>query len=99
MPSSKNYKRDYKQEAATESPERKKFRDMRMAARRAFDKSYAAAHNGGHIPEGYDVDHIDPLSLGGKSVPSNERIIPSHNNRSYARTSSGKIKKSAYKVK
>ena len=39
MPSSPNYKRDYKQEARTDSPLRKKKRAMRNKARRVAQKA------------------------------------------------------------
>lgn len=91
MPSSKNYIRNYKQEARTESPERKLDRAKRMVARRAFEK---ASKSG--IPEGYDVNHIKPLSRGGSNLPSNTDLRRSSPNRSYPRTKTGSMK-SLYK--
>ena len=87
MPSSPNYVRDYKQEAATESPERKKFRAERVKARREFAKAL-----GHKIPAGYDVDHVKPLSKGGSNKASNLALQKSSDNRSYPRTKGGKMK-------
>ena len=86
MPSSKNYVRDYRQEAASESSIRKEDRRKREVARRAFIKA------SGPIPPGIDVNHIDPLSKGGSNKPSNWDLEKAHNNRSYPRTRTGKIK-------
>lgn len=87
MPSSKNYKRNYKQEAAAESPQRKEERAMRIAARRAFEKAL------GHpIPEGQDVDHRQPLSKGGSNAPSNTQLQDANSNRSYPRNHDGSMK-------
>ena len=88
MPSSPGYIRNYKQEAAAESPERKKQRAERNQARRMMIKA-GKAHRG----DGKDIDHIKPLSQGGANVPSNLRVRSKHANESYARTSSGAIKK------
>lgn len=87
MPSSPGYKRNYKQEARTESPERKLDRAKRMVARRAFEK---ASKSG--IPAGYDVNHIQPLSRGGSNLPSNTDLRRSNLNRSYPRRSNGSMK-------
>ena len=87
MPSSKNYKRDYKQEAATESPERKKHRAARMRARRQLEKE-GKVHKHDHK----QVDHIQPLSKGGSNSRKNLRVRSQKANSSYARTSSGKMK-------
>lgn len=87
MPSSKNYKRDYKQEYAIESPQRRKFRSERNSARQTL-MHMGLVHKG----DGKDVDHKQPLSKGGANVRSNLRVRSAHANRSYARTSSGAIK-------
>lgn len=92
MVSSPNYVRDYKQEAKAESPKRKHQRVLRLRAERAVKKAL-----GHQIPSGYDVDHIKPLSEGGSNAKSNLRLRKSSANRSYARTSSGAIKRSSYK--
>lgn len=89
MPSSPNYVRDYKQEARTESDERRKSRAKRNAARRAFEKAL-----GRDIPEGYDVDHKRPLSKGGSNQRRNLQLQRSSSNRSYPRTSKGGMRSS-----
>lgn len=87
MPSSKNYVRDYKQEAATESPERKRQRVLRVRARRAFEEAL------GHpIPAGMDVNHIKPLSKGGGNK-KNLDLRPASKNRSYPRNPDGSMKR------
>ena len=86
MPSSKNYVRNYKQEAATESPARKEDRRKREVARRAYIKASGA------IPAGVDLNHIDPLSKGGSNKPSNWDLEKAHANRSYPRTKTGAMK-------
>lgn len=42
--------------------------------------------------DGKDVDHKKPLSKGGSNDRSNLRVQSQHDNRSYERTSSGKVK-------
>lgn len=87
MPSSKNYKRNYKQEADAESPERKHERNMRVQARRAFEAAL-----GHKIPDGLDVDHKQPLSKGGSNDKANLHLQRSGPNRSYPRNPDGSMK-------
>lgn len=87
MPSSPNYKRDYKREAAIESNKRRKQRAERNAARRKLEKEGKV-----HKFDGKDVDHKTPLSKGGSNKRSNLRVRDSNANRSYKRTSSGAMK-------
>lgn len=87
MPSSKNYKRDYKQEAAAESPERKHQRAERVKGRREYIKAHGKAS-----VEGKDVDHKKPLSEGGSDELWNMRTLAPHTNRSYPRNPDGSIK-------
>lgn len=88
MPSSKNYKRDYKQEAATESDARKKARADRMAARRKLEKEGKVRKF-----DGKHVDHITPIGKGGAGRDrKNLRVRDGNDNSSYKRTSSGKMK-------
>ena len=79
--------RDYQHEneAYKSKPEQIKLRVERNKARRE-----AMAAGRVHKGDGKDVDHIKPLSLGGKNVKSNERVISAHDNRSYKRRSDRK---------
>lgn len=82
MPSSKNYKRDYKQEAKYHATEIQK---KRRAAR---NKARAEAEDAGKVRkgDGKDVDHKRPLSKGGSTSTSNTRVVSASSNRSYPRT-------------
>ena len=89
MPSSPNYNRNYKQEAKTESPLRKKKRAMRNKARRVAMKA-------GLVKTGdsKDVDHKDGNAMNNKR--SNLSVKSAKSNRSYPRTkSAGKKYKGA----
>jgi len=89
MPSSPNYKRDYKQEYAnydgTEAVKKK--RAQRNKARRMLERE-GVVHKG----DGKDVDHKKPLSKGGTTTRSNIRAKDASANRSYKRKSDGSIK-------
>lgn len=87
MPSSPNYKRNYRQEAATESPARKKARLERNEARRKLIKE-GLVHRG----DGKEVDHKHPLGKGGSNKRNNLRVRSASANHSYQRTKSGKMK-------
>ena len=92
MPSSPNYKRDYKQELKTSIArgERKK-RAERNRARRLMVKK-------GMVKPGQDVDHKVPLSQGGAPVAaSNLRAVDAHDNRSFPRNADGSMKKGGNK--
>lgn len=45
-----------------------------------------------HKGDGKDVDHIQPLSKGGKTTPKNLRAISASRNRSYRRNKDGSMK-------
>lgn len=62
------------------SPEAKKERAMRNAARRDFEER-------GLVRKGdnKDIDHKKPLSRGGSNAPSNLRVQPRSVNRGYRR--------------
>lgn len=88
MPSSKNYKRDYAQEAKT-------------AKARGEDKDDAARHRLRYEAEkkgivknndGKDLDHKKPLSKGGKNTISNARAVDPSENRSFSRNADGSLK-------
>lgn len=81
--------RDYKKEYENYQgkPEQIKHRAERNHARGLL-ASAGLVHKG----DGKDVDHKQPLSKGGSNARSNLRVQSAHDNRSYARTSSGKVK-------
>ena len=81
MPSSANYKRNYKQEANTESPLRKKKRNMRNKARRIAIKAGVAKRN-----DGKDIHHKDGNAMNNKR--SNLTVKTASKNRSFPRTRS-----------
>lgn len=92
MPDSKNYKRNYAEEAKTakargETGVGSTSGDAeRHRARRLMLKK-------GMVSPTQDVDHINPLSKGGAATdPKNLRGISVHANRSYPRTKKGAIK-------
>lgn len=90
MPSSPDYKRDYKQEARTskargeiggsDSPNAQRKRARRKALKL------------GMVKKGQDLDHKKPLSKGGSNDPSNWRARSPSANRSYPRNSDGSMK-------
>ena len=81
MPSSPNYKRNYKQEANTESPLRKKKRNMRNKARRIAIKAGVAKRN-----DGKDIHHKDGNAMNNKR--GNLTVKSASKNRSFPRTRS-----------
>ena len=85
MPSSPNYKRNYKQEANTESPLRKKKRNMRNKARRIAIKAGVAKRN-----DGKDIHHKDGNAMNNKR--SNLTVKSASKNRSFPRTKSASKK-------
>ena len=85
MPSSANYKRNYKQEANTESPLRKKKRNMRNKARRIAIKAGLVKRGGSK-----DVHHKDGNAMNNKR--SNLTIKSASKNRSFPRTRSASKK-------
>lgn len=87
MPSSPNYKRDYKQENKYKStPEQISARVARNKARRQ-----AMAKGLVHKGDGKEVDHIKPLSKGGSNSTSNQRVVSASSNDSFRRDSSGAL--------
>lgn len=81
-----NKKRPYKKERLQETKARKDKRNARNRARYKMAK-------GGEVKvgDGKDVDHKIPLSKGGTNKRSNLRVQNAKKNRSYKRTSSGKV--------
>ena len=87
MPSSKNYKRDYKQEQRTATGRGEdKGRAMRNAARAEMMKA-GKVHKG----DGKDVDHTRPLDQGGSNSRSNLRVTSEGSNRSFKRNNKGSL--------
>ena len=85
MPSSPNYVRNYKQEAKTDSPLRKKKRNMRNKARRIAIKAGVAKRN-----DGKDVHHKDGNAMNNKR--GNLTVKSASKNRSFPRTRSASKK-------
>jgi len=89
MPFMTNGKRDYKKEDAWDKkhPGRKEQRAERNKARaEAVKDGVISKHSK------LQIDHIKPLSKGGKNVRSNTRAISAHSNESYRRNADGSIK-------
>lgn len=90
MPSSPNYKRDLKQEYATQkargdvggsdSPNAKRKRARRKALKL------------GLVKPGQDLDHKKPLSKGGSNAMSNVKATSPSKNRSFPRNADGSMK-------
>lgn len=87
MPSSKNYVRNYKQEYASETPERRRNRVKRNQARQELMKEGRVRRG-----DGTAVDHVTPLSKGGGNSRSNLRVRNFKSNSSYQRTKTGAMK-------
>ena len=81
MPSSPGYVRNYKQEAKTESPLRRKKRTMRNKARRMAMRAGLVKKG-----DGKDVHHRDGNAMNTKA--SNLSVKTASKNRSYPRTKS-----------
>ena len=91
MPSSPNYKRDYKQEARTAKRRGEQGTGpngdnaKRKRARRTMQAK-------GLVKPGQDVDHKRPLSKGGGNKAQNLRAVAKGANRSFKRSKDGSIK-------
>ena len=82
MPTKKE-DRNYKAEAARETPARQQARRDRMNARYAYEKKH------GDMPSTTHVDHKTPISQGGTNAASNLRAIPKAQNESFKRDGPG----------
>ena len=82
MPTPKE-NRNYREEAARETPERQQARRDRMRARYQFEKEH------GDLPSTTHVDHKKPISQGGTNDPKNLRAIPKARNESFKRDGPG----------
>lgn len=89
MPYMKDGKRDYKREYQKyhSSPEQIANRSARTTARRASNEA-GTTHKG----DGKDIDHKVPLSKGGSTAKSNQRVVSASTNRSFARNPNGSVK-------
>lgn len=88
MPSSPNYKRDYKQEAATAKARGENADDAaRHRARRAMVKAGEVS-----VGDGKDVGHKRALSRGGSNGRGNLEPQSMSANRSFARNPDGSMK-------
>jgi hypothetical protein len=84
MPSSPGYKRNYKQEAATENAARKRARSQRNQARQTM-----IAKGKAKVGDGKDVGHKTAISRGGGNSLANLAMQTPASNRSFKRKSSG----------
>jgi 5-methylcytosine-specific restriction endonuclease McrA len=75
--------RNYRKEAARETPKRQQDRRDRMNARYAFEKKH------GDLPTDVHVDHKKPLSQGGTNDPKNLRALAKKPNESFKRAGPG----------
>ena len=79
MPAKRNYQQENKYKA---KPVQIKAREERNTARAIMQKA-GLVHKG----DGKEVDHIVPISKGGKTVRSNLRVISASTNDSFKRNS------------
>lgn len=91
MPSSPGYKRNLKQEYATQKArgENGTGSDSRDAKRKRLRRK---ALKLGMVKPGQDLDHKVPLSKGGSNTLKNARPLSPSKNRSFPRNSDGSIK-------
>lgn len=87
MPSSPNYKRNYKQERATETGVRKEQRNLRNLARYDLIKEGTVKRH-----DNLDVGHKRALSRGGDNKRSNLVVQTPTDNRSFLRNPDGSMK-------
>jgi 5-methylcytosine-specific restriction endonuclease McrA len=91
MPSSKGYKRNYKEEYSDQKARGEVIigkddpNNMRKRLRRAAVKK-------GMVDPGQDLDHKVPLSKGGANTLKNARAVSPHANRSFPRNKDGSMK-------
>ena len=86
MPSSPNYRRNYKMEN-----DNYKSKPDQIHKRVLRNKARADALESGvvHKGDGKQVDHKTPLSKGGSNTPSNLRVVDHSKNESFKRNSKG----------
>ena len=89
MPSSPSYVRDHAQERKTQLARGEGVDNAkRKKARRLMEKKGMVRKG-----DGLEVDHKKALNHGGSNKVSNLQVLPASENRSFARTSSGAVKK------
>lgn len=91
MPSSPNYKRDYKQEYKT-SKSRGEIGTGTNSSNAKRHRLRRQALKLGMVKPGQDLDHKVPLSKGGGNTLKNARATTPHNNRSFPRNKDGSMK-------
>ena len=90
VPSSKNYKRDYKQENKTAKARGERGGSNSDDAKRARLRRKALKL--GAVKPGQDLDHKKPLSKGGANTLKNARATTPSKNRSFPRNKDGSMK-------
>jgi hypothetical protein len=81
----RDYKKEY--EAYDGTPEVKKKRALRNAARREAERDGKVSKG-----DGNDVHHKKPLAKGGGNGKSNLSVVPASKNRSFPRTKTARMK-------
>lgn len=84
MATKRNYRAEYDKYQG--KPEQIKNRAARNKARSDYEKA------NGNLPTTTDVDHIKPMSKGGKSALGNLRASTQSANTSFSRTKTGALK-------
>lgn len=91
MPSSKNYKRDLKQEYATQKA-RGESGTGHNSDNAKRHRAHTKAVNAHLLKPGQEVDHKVPISKGGSNDLSNLHGVAPHENRSFKRNADGSMK-------
>lgn len=91
MPSSENYKRDYKQEYAT-AKSRGEIATGSESGNAKRHKLRRKALKLGMVKAGQDLDHKKPISKGGSNTIKNARAVSPSENRSFPRNKDGSMK-------
>lgn len=81
----RNYRAEYDKYHA--SPEQKRNRAMRNAARREMERKGVVSKG-----DGKDVDHKVPIAKGGGNGKGNLRAVPASSNRSFPRTKGARMR-------
>lgn len=92
MPSSKGYKRNYKQEVKT-AEKRGETGVGPSSGNAKRNRLRRAALKLGMVKPGQDLDHKVPLSKGGSNTLTNARATSPSDNRSFPRNKNGSMKK------